>query len=69
VEEHERSADWLKQARRDLENAIHELRTGYYEWSCFLAPQSAEKVVKAVHQKMGGEAFGHSVAGLLESLP
>jgi len=65
----ERSADWLKQAKRDLENALHELRGEYYEWSCFLAQQSAEKGVKAVYQKLGGEAFGHSVSGLLESLP
>jgi len=65
----ERSADRLKQAKRDLENALHELRGGYYEWSCFLAQQSAEKVVKAVYQKLGGEAFSRSVSGLLESLP
>jgi len=65
----ERSVDWFKQAKRDLENALHELRSDYYEWACFLAQQSAEKAVKAVYQKLGGEAFGHSVSGLLESLP
>ncbi len=65
----ERSADWFKQAKRDLENALHELRGGYYEWSCFLAQQAAEKGVKAAYQKLGAEAFGHSVTGLLESLP
>jgi len=59
----------MKQARRDLENARYELLGGYYEWSCFLAQQAAEKAVKAVFQKLGAEAFGHSVTGLLESLP
>ena len=29
----------------------------------------AEKAVKAVFQKLGAEAFGHLVTGLLEKLP
>ena len=65
----ERSADWLKQAERDLENAKYELAGGYYEWACFLSQQAAEKAVKAVFQKLGCEAFGHAVAGLLQRLP
>lgn len=65
----ERSADWLRQASRDLENARYEVNGGFYEWACFLSQQSAEKSVKAVFQKLGGEAFGHSVAGLLQRLP
>ena len=59
----------MKQAVRDLENAKHELAGRYYEWSCFIAQQAAEKAVKAVFQKLGAEAFGHSVTGLLENLP
>ena len=65
----ERSEDWISQARRDLENAEYEIKGGFYEWSCFMSQQAAEKAVKAVFQKLGGEAFGHSVAGLLEKLP
>lgn len=65
----ERSADWIRQAKRDIENANYELKGGFYEWSCFLSQQSAEKAVKAVIQRLGGEAFGHSVAGLLQELP
>jgi len=65
----ERSSDWLLQARRDLDNAEYEVKGGFHEWACFLAQQSAEKAVKAVYQKMGGEAFGHSVAALLGKLP
>ena len=65
----ERSADWIRQARRDLENAEYELKGGFYEWSCFLSQQASEKAVKAVYQKLKAEAFGHSVAGLLQKLP
>jgi len=65
----ERSRDWIKQARRDLENAEYEARGGYYEWACFLSQQASEKAVKAVFQRLGAEAFGHSVAGLLRRLP
>ena len=65
----ERSRDWMRQAERDLENAQYEFEGGYYEWVCFLAQQAAEKAIKAVYQKLGFEAFGHSIAGLLKKLP
>lgn len=61
----ERSADWMDQARGDLAHARQDLDTGYYEWACFSAQQAAEKAVKAGFQKMGAEAWGHSVADLL----
>ncbi len=65
----ERSRDWIRQAERDLKNAEYEVSGGFYEWACFLCQQAAEKAVKAVFQKLGAEAFGHSVAGLLQRLP
>jgi len=65
----ERSSDWLAQPKRDLENARYEMDGQFYEWACFLCQQSAEKAVKAVYQRAGAEAFGHSVAGLLARLP
>jgi len=65
----ERSSDWIRQAERDLDNAEYELKGGYYEWACFLSQQAAEKAVEAVFQKLGAEAFGHSVTGLLNELP
>jgi len=65
----ERSLDWIKQAKRDLENAEYELKGAFYEWACFLSQQSAEKAVKAVFQRLGADAFGHSVAGLLQEMP
>lgn len=64
-----RAEDWLKQARRDLEHARHDLADGDYEWACFATQQAAEKAVKGLYQSLGAEARGHSVAGLLERLP
>jgi HEPN domain-containing protein len=40
-----------------------------YEWAAFAAQQGAEKAVKAVYQRLGGEARGHSVTQLLAALP
>jgi HEPN domain-containing protein len=65
----ERSADWSAQAKRDLENARYECKGKYYEWACFSAQQAAEKALKAVIQKQGGVAWGHSVIQLLKTLP
>ncbi|MGQ9766041.1 MAG: HEPN domain-containing protein [Anaerolineae bacterium] len=65
----QRSADWLRQAQRDLEHARHDASDGYYEWGCFSAQQAAEKAVKALYQHLGGEAWGHALKRLLEELP
>lgn len=65
----ERSGDWLAQAARDLEVARHDLQGGFYEWACFVAQQAAEKAVKALYEHLHGEAWGHSITGLLQSLP
>lgn len=64
----ERSADWLEQAQSDLEHARYDLRAEFYEWACFSSQQAAKKAVKAVVQRQGEEAWGHSVADLLEEL-
>ena len=65
----ERSADWYKQAERDLESAKAQERDGFFEWACFIAQQAAEKAVKAIFQKRGAEAWGHSLAELVKALP
>ncbi len=44
----ERSKDWMDQAEGDLEHAKNDLKSGFYDWACFSAQQSAEKAVKAV---------------------
>ncbi len=64
----ERSLDWIRQAKRDLEMAKKAMESGFYEWSCFAAQQAAEKAVKAVFQKLGAVAWGHSVYDLLKVL-
>lgn len=65
----ERHADWFRQAKRDLEHAERSLEAGDYEWACFAAQQAGEKAVKALYQKLGADAWGHSITGLLQSLP
>jgi HEPN domain-containing protein len=64
-----RVSDWLKQAERDLEEAIYSKKGGYYELACFLSQQSAEKAVKALLQYRGEERRGHSILHLLQSAP
>ena len=64
----ERSRDWMDQAEGDLKHARSDLEHGFYEWACFSSQQAAEKAVKAVFQKIGAEAWGHSVADLLKGL-
>ena len=64
----ERSADWIKQAKRDLEMAKNARRSGFYEWACFIAQHAAEKGVKAVYQSKGGSAIGHGIGFLLLGL-
>ena len=64
----ERSKDWMDEAEGDLEHARSDMERGYHNWACFSAQQSAEKAAKAVFQKMGAEAWGHSVADLLNEL-
>ena len=67
-DEMERSGDWLAQARRDLETAAHCARGGFHEWAAFAAQQGAEKAIKAVYQRLGGDAWGHSCTQLLAGL-
>ena len=64
----ERSRDWMDQAAGDLKHAQSDLERGFYEWSCFSSQQAAEKAVKAIFQRMGAEAWGHSVSDLLQEL-
>lgn len=64
----ERWRDWLAQAKRDLNHAIHACEDEDFEWSCFSAQQGAEKAVKAVFLSLHGEGWGHSVFALLKTL-
>ncbi len=64
-----RAHDWLRQAERDLQHARDTMERETFEWAAFAAQQAAEKAVKAVYQRLGAEARGHSVTQLLSSLP
>ncbi|MBI2938921.1 MAG: HEPN domain-containing protein [Chloroflexi bacterium] len=64
-----RSPDWFNQALRDLELAAGARQAGRHEWACFAAHQAAEKAVRALHLRLGQEAWGHVIARLLEELP
>lgn len=63
-----RYADWFRQAEADLKHARNALKLESYEWSCFAAQQAAEKALKAVYEKQGKEAWGHTVTVLLGNL-
>ena len=58
------SAGTARPSARPQSNRGRRLRMGL-----FAAQQGAEKAVKAVFQKIGAEAWGHSVTVLLEALP
>ena len=64
-----RAGDWFKQARHDLRHARQSLDTEDFEWACFAAQQAAEKALKALYEKAGADARGHSVFALMQNLP
>ena len=64
----DRSEDWIVQAKRDLQSARAQRKDGFLEWSCFIAQQASEKALKAVYQRFGEEAWGHSLIDLLDGL-
>ena len=41
---------------------------GFHDWAAFSAQQAAEKAAKAVLNRLGAEAWGHSVVDLLDGL-
>ncbi|MGB9888934.1 MAG: HEPN domain-containing protein [Anaerolineae bacterium] len=64
----ERSRDWWVQAQADLTHARNARQEGAYEWACFAAHQAAEKAIKAVLEKKGQKAWGHTLTFLLQAL-
>jgi HEPN domain-containing protein len=64
----ERSGEWFEQAERDLAHGRSDLVGRYYDWACFSAQQAADKAAKAVLYRAGNDAWGHSVADLLEAI-
>lgn len=64
-----RHEDWLWQAKRDLEQARSSMASGFHEWACFASQQAAEKALKALFQRVGADAWGHSLADLVAIVP
>jgi HEPN domain-containing protein len=63
-----RYLDWMKQSEADLHHSKNALEYGDFEWSCFAAHQAAEKAIKAVYQKNGMDAWGHTLTVLMGNL-
>jgi HEPN domain-containing protein len=64
-----RYLDWLRQAEADLRHARNALDDRDFEWSCFAAQQAAEKALKALFQRFGMDAWGHTLTALMGNLP
>ena len=64
-----RYADWFRQGEADLRHARNAHADGDYEWSCFAAQQAAEKALKALFQRLGMDAWGHTLTALIGNLP
>jgi HEPN domain-containing protein len=59
--------DWWEQALLDLRHAGSSVESADYEWASFAAHQAAEKALKAVLMKAGGEPWGHLLTSLTEA--
>ena len=60
-------ARWLRQAERDLEDAVYNRQGERYNVACFLCHQAAEKAVKAYLYRRGAEdVWGNSLIDLCE---
>ena len=58
---------WVIQSEKDLEAARYIFSGGIYNVACFMAQQSAEKILKAFLIKNGDNSiWGHSVADLVD---
>ena len=64
----ERSQDWFRQAVHDLQHARTAAAAGEHDWACFAAQQAAEKALKALASRLGGEAWGHSLLMIVHQL-
>jgi HEPN domain-containing protein len=65
----DRSADWILQALRDLQQAEQSMESGRHEWACFAAHQAVEKALKGMNLALGQQAWGHTLTRLWAALP
>ena len=64
----ERSQDWFRQALHDLAHAKSAAGIGDHDWACLAAQQAAEKALKALAGRLGGDAWGRSLLTLVTRL-
>ena len=57
---------WQSHAKSTLRSAQIDKSSGFYNWACFKAQQSAEYMAKALLRCMGTESYGYSVSQLLK---
>ena len=65
----DRSADWVDQALRDLEQAEQSMQAARHEWACFAAHQAVEKALKGLNLALGQQAWGRTLTRLWAMLP
>ena len=64
----ERSEDWLRPGVHDCEHARTAAAAGHHDWACFAAQQAGEEALRALAARLGGEAWGHSLLGMVDEL-
>ncbi|MCS7223294.1 MAG: HEPN domain-containing protein [Armatimonadetes bacterium] len=64
----QRTADWLREARAELQAAKDLFAHGHWFWCCFTCQQSAEKALKALGQHHRHPVFGHNLNLLVSAL-
>jgi HEPN domain-containing protein len=64
----DRSADWLAQAKKDLQAAEALLRAGHFEWASFVPLWAAEKAVRAAGQAHGRDTKGDTLFALVKAV-
>lgn len=57
----QRAADWLREARAELDAARNLFGGGHWSWCCFTSHQVAEKALKAVSEQFRTPQFGHNL--------
>lgn len=63
----EEALRWLEQAEYDVASAGDVLKSGRYNWACFIAQQSAEKAVKSIYIARGEDVERmHSLSALIK---
>jgi|YNPNPStandDraft_1061719.scaffolds.fasta_scaffold00739_5 HEPN domain-containing protein len=67
---HDEALRWLEEAEEDLRAAAGVMEAGFYNWTCFIAQQAAEKAVKSLYVNRGEDVMRvHSVTALIRGDP